>query len=516
MKQATPRRRASRVFASIAASAALVLGTVGLTAPAQALGESTATFSPSVGSGFVGVPVVINVTLADTLAPGSNLTVVPQGSNSGPASAITIPNVTGQTTSFQFVPPHVGFWTFQAQGFTSSTTTTSFSAQAVPVTVTVTSPNTVRVGAPVTVTATVTPQNGSLLAPTGQIQFATVGGGNLGGPIFLNQQKPSTASFQWTPATVGQVQFIATYLPSTINGFPDTSCANNCVSQPDTVQVTTSGVNVYLNNPPQYYVGTPGTVTATVSARPANGSAIFTVNGQVIASNVAVGANGIVSTTWTPSAAGNFTVAVTWTGNSGVTGSASEVVNVAAAAPTQDRIVLTQAGGGAWTNGGTYQLANGSQVSFAATTASGAGVTLTAAGPCTVNGLSLTANQGNGACTLTASSPGANGISPGTSSYTVQLVPGRQIPRVNPRPSGRINVGSRVTLEGPGNNDTNAGQNMAWRVTSGRSVCRLIYPNNGAVRLEMRQRGSCNVRATAPAVPGQWNRLVLNRSYRSR
>jgi hypothetical protein len=514
MNQVTPRRRATRVFASIAASAALVLGTVGLTAPAQALGESTATFSPSVGSGFVGVPVVINVTLADTLAPG-NITVIPQGTNSGPAAAITIPNVTGSTTSFKFIPPHVGFWTFQAQGFTTSTTTTSFSAQAVPVTVTVSAPNTVQVGTAVTVTATVSAQNGSLLAPTGQIQFATVGGGNIGGPIFLNAQKPSTASFQWTPATVGQVQFIATYLPSTINGFPDTSCANNCVSQPDTVQVTTTGVNVFLSNPPQYYVGTPGTITATVSAKPSNGSANFTVNGQVIASNVAVGQNGIVSTTWTPSAAGNFTVAVAWTGNSGVTGTASEVVNVTTAAPSQDRIVLTQAGGGAWANGGTYPVANGSQISFAATTASGSGVTLTAAGPCTVSGLSVTANQGSGSCILTASSPGGNTYSPGTSSYTIQLVPGRQVPRVNPRPSGRIPVGNRVTLEGPGNNDTNAGQNMNWRVTSGRAVCKLIYPSNGAVRLQMVKRGSCNVRATAPAVPGQWNRLVLNRSYRS-
>ena len=38
----------------------------------------------------------------------------------------------------------------------------------------------------------------------------------------------------------------------------------------------------------------------------------------------------------------------------------------------------------------------------------------------------------------------------------------------------------------------------------------------GSVRLRATRAGSCNVRAQAPAIAGQWNRMVVNRTYRAR
>ncbi len=99
---------------------------------------------------------------------------------------------------------------------------------------------------------------------------------------------------------------------------------------------------------------------------------------------------------------------------------------------------------------------------------------------------------------------------------TVNLVPGTQAPRGNVRASGRVNRGSTVTLVTAANNVTNAGQRMSWRITSGSNFCQLRFPSNGNVRLRGVRNGNCNVRATAPAISGQWNRLVINRTYRVR
>ncbi len=513
-------KRFSRAVLTLASSAALVLASIGLAAPAQSLaGGITASFAPQQSSAAVGTPIIVNMSLQQAI-PGTSttsITVTPIGSNSGAAPSISLPNaVINGITQFKFVPPHVGFWTFQASGVDSNSTNPSFTANPVPVSVQVQAPNTVKVGVGVQINATVTAQGGSQLAPIGQIQFAIVGGGNLGAPVWLNQSIPSTASISWTPANVGQVQVTATYIPNLINGFPDTSCSNNCVSAVDTIQVTDSGVNVFLTNPPQFFVGIPNTLTAIISAQPSAGTVVFTVNGQAIGGRVAVGANNQATTSWTPGAAGNYTIAANWTGNSGVTGSSSQVVTVGAAPPQQDNIVLTQAGGPTWVPGNSYQVANGTTVSFSATTSSGAAVTLSDTGPCTIAGLSLSANQGNGGCILTASSPGGNGYGPGSKQYTIVLIPGTQVPRVQPISSGRIKLGKRITLEGPGNNDTNAGQNMNWRVTSGRGNCKLLFPANGAVRLRAESVGRCNVRAIAPAVPGQWNQLTLNRTFNVR
>jgi hypothetical protein len=143
-------------------------------------------------------------------------------------------------------------------------------------------------------------------------------------------------------------------------------------------------------------------------------------------------------------------------------------------------------------------------------------VTLSETGPCQVSGLSLVVDTGSGQCNIVASSPGGPGYAPVQQGYTVIASPGTQVATFQPLPSGRVNKGRTIRLEAPGGSKTNAGQTINWRVTSGARNCQLRFPSNGAVNLRTVRSGNCEVRGTAPAVSGQWNRMQINRTYRVR
>lgn len=522
---AQPRHRL-RAFVTVSAVGALTLGLLAVAAP-PASAQSTISLTGVQANSQTGIPQNLIVTAVIDGAPcGSVLapaaTIV---GTLGTAPLQTIGTATysqclGSNTyqyTFQWVPQVSGTY-YVAASLPSDGTTSNFirsQINPVPTTTRITLANTVRVGVPTPVTASVTANNGSLASPQGTIQFAVVGGGNIGGPIPLNNAVPSTVQIQWTPAVLGQFQLTATYTPGPVQGVISTTCGNSCTSAPDSVQVTGTGVNVYLANPPQFAVGVPSTITAVVSVVPPSGTATFTVNGAAIAS-VPVQANGQAQITWTPPAVGQFTIGVNWVGNGGVTGSARDVITVVAAPAQADRISVAPAGQGAWSPAGVYTLGNGTVINFVTSTASGAPVTLTAPGSCTMSGNQLRVTQGNGTCRLVASSPGGNGFGPNTVSFNINLVPGVQTTRAQPRASGRINRGSTVTLLNNRNNITNAGARPTWRITSGGANCRLVFPANGNIRLRGVRNGNCNVRATAPAVAGQWQRMVINRTYRVR
>jgi hypothetical protein len=382
---------------------------------------------------------------------------------------------------------------------------------AVTTTTRVTAANTVQLGTPTTVTASVTANSGSLASPQGSIQFSILNGGNIGGPVPLNNAVPSTVQIQWTPAVLGSQSLVATYIPNS----QSFTCGTTCASAPDTVQVTNSGVKMYLANPPVFAANTPNTITAVVGVVPPSGTVRFTINGSTIGSS-AVQGNGQATIQWTPPGVGQFTVGAYWNGNGNLSASAQDTISVGTAPASADQIRIVTASGTVLTGGQTYQLGNGTVVTFTATTASGAPVTYAVAGPCSLTGNTFTVLQGTGQCRVTASSTGGNGYGPASATVTVNLVPGNQTPRANVRASGNIPRNTNITLATAANNVTNAGQHMTWRVTSGGNVCRISYPANGSVRLRASRAGSCNVRAQAPAVAGQWNRMVVNRTYRAR
>jgi hypothetical protein len=505
MEHSSRLRRMRTAAAGFAGGALLLSGLAIASAPA-----AQAASISGYGSGPIGVPQLITMSnicnqfgvqlsFTATYSDGVVATTTPvTADGTGSATVYWTPSRLGTVTQVSV-----------ASTCTPVTQSTNFTINPVSTVTTITAPNTAQVGVATKIQVVVTSASPSTYSPTGTVTVTDPSGavittmGLTAGP----GQAQAYAYYWWTPSGPGSYIIQARYNPATGNALTSTSAQ-------DIIQATASGGTISLFHPPVMYVGASTTLTATVVPTSTQGSVGFTINGQPISASIPL-VNGQASFNWIPQAAGPVRIGASYTTNQGGSGSTFDDVVVQAPAKT-DSITLTPAGQGTWAPNGTYPVGNGTTLTFAATTLSGAAVSLSDTGPCTINGMSLTATQGSGGCILTASSPGGNGYAGIQQSYTIQLVPGTQVPRVQPRQSGRIKLGAKVTLEGPGNNDTNAGQNMGWKVTSGKANCKLRYPGNGSIRLEAVKRGSCNVRATAPAVPGQWNNLVLERSYNVR
>lgn len=510
-----------RALTASLATTALVAGSLAMgAAPAMADGGSTSVLGAY--NGTIGVPQSLTIQVTNDAAAGIGWCAVPtmptvtvfgNGQALGTATFQSCAGNSVRTYTFNWVPASAMKWNLYAEDdagalpFTSPTVSIS----QVQTKTSVSAPNTAKIGAQATISATVTPTQG-MYAPIGNVQFA-VNGQNVGSPVFLGGSSPATAQYQWTPMTGGTFTWTATYTPGPDRyGVVDAACGNTCVSQADYTVVSSQTVRVYLANPPQFYANTANTLTAVVSVIPPTGSVTFLVNGGTVATNVPVQANGLATTSWTPPAAGNYVVTANWIGNTGITGQAQETVAVAAASPAADSIVVV-ASGRSWVPG-TYNAANGTNLAFAVTTASGAAATVAEAGPCQLAGNTLIVNQGNGQCRVTVSSPGAGSFSANSVQFTLNLVPGQQSATVAAPASGRVNKGKSLTLESAAQGDTNAGQNIVWKITKGKNkVCKLTFPSSGAVKLKIVGKGYCTVKGSAPGISGQWAAYSTTRTY---
>ncbi len=391
------------------------------------------------------------------------------------------------------------------------TNTVTLTVSSVATTTAISAPNTAIIGTPITITSTVTSAGGSSYNPRGQIRISDANNATIttmgltDGP----GAGQSYAYFRWTPQTAGTSYFIATFVPTA------GTLATGSSSNQDSVITTPSGNTISISAPPTFSLGSPVKLTATVYPSNTAGSVGFTVNGAAISDSIPI-SNGSASFTWTPNVAGKITLGASYTTNSGGSGSTSEVITVGAATAS-DVITLTQPGWGTWTNGGTYNMGNGSNFTFVASTLSGAAVTLTETGPCQVKGLNFKVNSGSGTCNLKATSAGGGGYTGVTYSYNVNLVPGIQTATIAAPPSGRIKVGRVLVLESPNVLDTDAGQNISWRIKKNtKKRCKLLYPDSGSVTLRIKSKGNCVVFGTAPGVTGQWQPFKTARKYRGR
>jgi hypothetical protein len=532
MEPMSRTRRARGVVATLAAGALISVGVLATAPPASA--------APSIQligvqpTGTVGITQNLTIQAnnvsglcGSTQAPTASVYGTPPSGGLQLLGTATLANCTdtgGGTVSYQytyqFVPNAPQTWYLQANvtlagGGTYTSATSPSTISPVATVTTLSAPNTVKVGQAVTLTATVTAQGGSLFSPNGTINFSVVGGGSIG-TATLNNAVPAIAQIQWTPGVAGGVNLIATYTPAN-NGLPyqAATCGSSCVSAPDNVQVTTSGVNVYIANPPSLAAGIPSTLTAVVGVVPPSGTVTFLINGSSIGT-APVQPNGYATINWTPGAPGTYGLTVNWLGSGGLTGSATENVSVGAQPAQADQIIITGSNGTTLTNGATYQVPNGTVISFTSRTASGAPVTITETGPCTLTANSITATQGSGQCNVTATSPGGNGYGPATITAVAALVPGTQTAKLAAPASGDINAGKTVTLAKASQDETAQGQTISWKITKGSgSICSLSFPSNGAVKLKLKKKGQCNVQAKAKAVSGQWNAYSKTYKYKA-
>ncbi len=491
----TSRLRGAAVRA--AAALAMALGTLGIAAaPSNAVGEC------AIGNNVNG-PIGVTQTLS--VVDCNNIGVVTV-TYSGSITTQQLPVYPGPGDNglATWVPNAVGTATLSMAGTPYATSVIS----QVPTTSVVTTPNTATLGQATQIKVIVQAASPSAYTPTGQVVVRNVNGavlhtmGLTAGPG-LGQ---SYGYYWWTPTVAGTYTFQATY-SGDVN-------ATSSTSPLDTIVATASGNTIVLSAPATMTQGVPVQLTATVYPAGVSGTVGFTINGSPISGAIPI-VNGQSSLLWTPNVVGQVTLGASYTTNAGGSGSTSEKVTIVAGPVSKDVITLTQPGYGTWAPNGTYSLGNGSNFAFQATTLSGAAVTLSENGPCQVSGLTLVVDTGSGQCQLTASSNGGAGYAAVRQNYTVNTVPGQQSAKLAAPQSGNINKGKTITLEKASQGTTNAGQPISWKITAGKGkVCSLSFPSNGSVKLKMKAKGTCTVKATAPAVPNAWAKFLTTRTYR--
>ena len=497
----TSPRRARGIIISAVATTAVTLGGVGLA-------STPALAAVSGFGGPVGVPETIVVTNVTPAGFGQETCTMVPVINSVTQTSVTGALVNG-TATFSWTPQSPGAATFSMVDCSIPTPYPAATIGQVSTTTQITTPNTATVGKPTQIYVLVQSTSPSTYSPTGQVVVKNANGavlqtmGLTPGP----GTGQSYAYYWWTPTQAGTYYFQATY-----NG---SASASVSTSPLDTIIATPSGGTISISAPSTMTQGQPVTLTATVFPAGTQGSVGFTVNGAPISASIPINANGQASFLWTPNVAGQITLGASYTTNQGGSGSTSEQVTVNPGPVQKDVITLVQPGWGPWNPNGTYTLGNGSSFAFQATTLSGSGVTLTETGPCQVSGLTIVIPTGSGQCNLVATSPGGNGYAGVQYGYTVSLIPGNQTATLAAPQSGNVNVGKTLTLESPAQQDTNAGQNITWKITKGKnSVCKLTFPSSGAVKLKIVKKGQCNVKGSAAGVAGQWNPYTVTRSYR--
>jgi hypothetical protein len=497
--------RIARPAVVVGAVGALVASLlVAVSAPASAAGPITVA-----STGTLGIAMPITVTTTPPSGVGANTVFV----TFSPASCATGGQLSDNLNNNGVA---VMAWTPFNAGTCQLTASNANGALGAPVSVTinpatttttVTAPTTAAVNQAVTLTATVASQGGSQSGPVGSVRFAIQNGAVIAPTVPLNGAMPSVATFNWTPTTTGTFNIIATYTPAN-SAF---SCGNACASAPVSVAVTPTGSNVGLVVPPMYQ-GQPVNITAQIFANPSAGNVAFTANGTAIGGPVAVGSNNAATVSYTPPAQGATTIVATWTGSNGATGTATQAVTVLPPG-SPDTITVDPNGDAApWTTNPANPVTAG-QYNLITRTASGAPVTLAVSGsPCSLAGTVLTVSGASGSCTLTASSAGGHGYAPATNTYTLNIGQSGQTASLAAPPSQNIRRGRTITLATPRQGETNAGEEIEWSVTAGANRCRLIYPANGAVRMNKVRAGRCTVVGEAPATGG-FGPFFIQRRY---
>lgn len=286
-------------------------------------------------------PVTVNhgTTITATLgngATGGSIVFSGVGPN-GQAATITPSSCapTNGSCTATFVPPTngQGNWTITANW----SGTSQFAATSASTTVTVNapgffsiteSPNPLQVNQTGTISATVQS------AQTGQVTVQGTGpnGQSYTGSCYLSNQVSCTVSPSFKPTAIGTW---------TLSGLFTTTGANSQDYQ-DTDKVAVVGapstVSLQVSpNPPT--VNQQTTITATVSPTVSDGTVTFSGSGPsgqafTPTTSTCTPTNGVCTITWTPTAAGNWTITASWSGDSTYAPSPPKTITVAVSGGT--------------------------------------------------------------------------------------------------------------------------------------------------------------------------------------
>lgn len=402
----------------------LILGTLALAVAAAGLGGPAASAVPLTGNTWVGTPnglvgvqqtVILRAPrLAGQVATISFANAV-TGTNSGQAAV----NSEG-FAYLPWTPNQPGAWTVTASSGGTAVDSANVLVSAMPTTTTLLMPGEVERNRTITVSAQVAALAGSI-APSGTISVQNQFGTQVASGTSQPTSTPglSAAAISWTPAA-GSFRFTASYTPDSTAFLGSTS--------PGQTPVIGGAQPVSLSMPPVLYVGVPATVSGVINPqfqRAEGGSVAFYLNTQGTVSYPMGGsrpiADGVGSTTWTPTQSGFQTVGVSYsTANFSLSATDTQPI-VVQPAPAPDAIAVTPTGGSAWAPGVVGTLRVGNFVELTPSSQSGNPVTLSVDGPCAMEAGTLTL-LGPGQCTVTADSIG-NGTDLGAtqSTYIVEI-----------------------------------------------------------------------------------------------
>ncbi len=479
----------------------LTAGLVGVAAPASAAVAITLT----AGSGTMGVAQTLSATVdAGALgAPAGTVTFTANGQSVGSKA---VGGSSGSTADVAWTPSAVGTIGIQARfvstdGTQQATDSESVQVARVDTGTSLSAPGSAGVGAAITLTARVASTQGAY-QPTGSVTFLLRSGTPVGS---ANLDATGKAVFSYTtPATSQTVQIYASYAGD--------GHANDSKSSIASITVSGKATTTTLVLPHPAYADTSVLLTAKVTPTTATGTVDFSVDGKPLAS-VRL-ASGVATHKWVPAAVGKYAVTAKYSGASGLSASTATASIVVSARLKADTITVAPVGAAAWVPSSAVSMDNGDSVQLVTASASGLPVTLSVIGPCQVAAKLLQIKGVGGSCTVTASTAGGNGYAPATQRYGVNIGIGTQTATIPAPASGTYRRGSRLRL-GRLSAVTNINQSISWRVIKGGRYC-TVYQGAVYYKVKLRRRGTCTVRAFAPAVAGQWSAFRATRTYRVR
>jgi hypothetical protein len=507
--QDSPRapRTLLRAIVFALAAALGVGGLVGVATPASADDSVVLT----VVNGTVGVSQTVSAKVSTTQIgiPSGVVNFTAAGEAIG---SQRVGGTLGDTAEVSWIPVAAGSIpvaaAFVPDGGTQVQDAKDVSITKVDTTTVTSTPGTATTSTEISLIATVRATQGQYV-PTGNVTFYVTGGSALG-TVRLSSKGIATLEYT-TPAKVGTITVYAVYAGD--------SSSNTSRSSEDAIKITAKSSTVSLIVPQTNYVNTGVTLTAKVDPSTATGTVEFFVSNRSIGK--ATVAKGFAVRAWVPTATGTFTLTAKYSGGSGVDpGTATNKVTVSPQLKTDQITVDPVGSAGIWVPGSTITLSNGARVRLDVSSASRLKVSLRVTGPCSLDALTLQINGVGAPCTLTASTAGGNGYAPVAQAYQVLPAPGAQTARILAPSSGYYKRGAKLKLSRMAST-TNIGNQVTWRVTKG-SVTKkgkkrcTIYTTKKNFKVKLKKRGKCRVIGTAPAVPGQWDRFVVKRTYRIR
>lgn len=365
-------------------------GTVGISQPLTVV-------APTLASQTVSVSFALNGTVLGTLP-------------------VTLNSQGGGTLTW--TPAATGTWTIDGVGSLAPAAAINVTAAAITTRTVLSTVNEAQVNVPTTMTVTVETTEGNA-DPQGTVTFTNGSGATYGSaPLTGSGGGLSTASFLWTPPSVGVYPFVATYNPST--GLGGTANATSSSSN-DQIQVLAQQPLVTLRLPSVFTQGDPVTMTALVNQPNLGGSAAFllNINGQVTGISPSITqVNQQSAFTWTPGTLGNQFITANFLSTTTPPVSGSNTQAIAVVPPGgADPMSVQASGAGVLKTNTPVTLASGARTTLSASSGSGATVNLTESGPCLLVGATLIAPQGNGICAINASSPGGGQFSGNSVSF---------------------------------------------------------------------------------------------------